>query len=222
MTSIMRVAGSMSGRLPPIIVYAGGAAQCALLGAGVTLLVLFDIEMVWAIFVVSHSQLLALLVHCWVTVPQLRRRTFFLWTTFVFAIALLSIVFLLLGSLAKRWRLPVFSAQCILALMDAVGALFRHRFMSRVDGTVDDGLFTRLSNASPSAPSQNHPLEQLPPLPGIGQPVSSASRFLFTADSNRLLDPRPTGESEESPYCLPTGDYMATRHSDRVAEHRRN
>lgn len=165
----------MSGRLPPTIVYAGGATQCALLGAGLTLLALFDIEMIWAVFVVSHTQLLALLVHCWVTVPQLRRRTFFLWTLFVFTIALLSIVFLLLGSLVARWPLPVFSAQCIFALTDAIGALFRHRFMSRVDGTADDGAFTRLTAMSPSSSSQSHRLESLPSLRGNRQTVSSTS-----------------------------------------------
>lgn len=160
----------MRGVLPRVIVYAGAATQCVILGTGLTLLALFDIELVWAIFIISHAQLLALLVHCWVTIQQLRRRTFFLWTSFVSAITLLSVVSLIVGLSVSDWPVPVFSAQCILALMDAVGALFRHRCTNKPDAAADDvGLFTRLSNMSPF---QGHPLESLPSLPENRSAVS--------------------------------------------------
>lgn len=202
----------MNGRLPSTIVYTGGAIQCFLLGAGLTLLALFGVEMVWTIFVVSHCQLLALLVHCWVTVQQLRRQTFFLWMMFVAAIALLSTLFLLLGSLVPDWPFPVFSAQCIFALIDAVGALFRYRFMSKVDGTADDGLFSRLNTVSPSSVSQTHPLESLPSLPANGHLVSNdfceipSYGLILTANSLQ----RPTRESEGTSFTPLRGDNLTT------------
>ena len=168
-TSIIKVFECMSSSVPRMFVHAGVAFQCAILGAGLPLLIIVDVDAIWAIFTVSHCQLLALLIHCSITIRKLRTLNFFLWIGFVTLIVVASIASFILEPLVSGWPIPVFSAQCILAMTDALGALFRHKVMGLSDEDAAEyyfeELFARLNSTPSTITSRDHQLESMPSSP---------------------------------------------------------